>query len=56
MDVDAELRYFGMRLENGRFLELTFYKKLRNKFIWLGKTCELRNQCRIATLIIGEEN
>jgi hypothetical protein len=54
--VGAEPRYFGMRLENGRFLVPTFCKKPRSKFPWLGRTRELRNQGKRATSIIGEEN
>jgi hypothetical protein len=56
MVVGAELCYFGMRLENERFSILTFYKKLRSKFAWLGRTFESRNQGKKATSIIGEEN
>jgi hypothetical protein len=56
MVVDAEPRYFGMRLENVRFLDPTFYKKPRSKFAWLGRTYELRNQGQRATSIIAEEN
>jgi hypothetical protein len=41
---------------NGRCLDLTFCKKPRSKFIWLGRTCELRNRGRRATPIIGEES
>jgi hypothetical protein len=54
MVVGVELHYFGMRLENGRFSDLTYYKKLRSKFAWLGKTFESCNQDKRATLIIGE--
>jgi hypothetical protein len=56
MDVDVELRCFGMRLENGSFLDLTYCKKLRSKFIWLGRTFMSCNQDKRATSIIGEEN
>jgi hypothetical protein len=56
MDVGVELRCFGMRLVNGRFLNLAFYKKLRSKFVWLGITYELRNQGRRAMLTIEEES
>jgi hypothetical protein len=49
MVVGVELRCFGVRLENGRCLGLTFCKKPRSKFVWLGRTCELRNQGRRAT-------
>jgi hypothetical protein len=41
MVVDVELRYFGVRLENIRFLDPTFCKKPRSKFVRLGRTCEL---------------
>jgi hypothetical protein len=56
MVVGVELRCFGMRLENGRFSDLTNCKKLRIKFVWLGRTCELHNQGRKVVPIIGEEN
>jgi hypothetical protein len=56
MIVGVELRYFGMRLENGRFLDLTYYKKPRSQFASLGRTFESRNQGKRATPIIGEEN
>jgi hypothetical protein len=52
----VELRCFGVRLENGRCLDLTFYKKQRNKFVWLGRTYELHNRGRRVTSIIGEES
>jgi hypothetical protein len=39
-----------------RFLVPTFCKKPRSKFIWLGRTCELRNQGRRAMPIIVEES
>jgi hypothetical protein len=55
MFVDVELHCFGMRLENGRFSDLTFCKKLRSKFEWLWRTYELHNQGKRATLIIEEE-
>jgi hypothetical protein len=56
MVVGVELCCFGMRLENERFLDPTFYKKPRSKFAWLGRTFESRNQGRKAMPIIGEEN
>jgi hypothetical protein len=56
MVVGAELCYFGMRLENGRFSDPTFYKKPRSKFTWLGRTFELRNLGRKDMPIIGEES
>jgi hypothetical protein len=56
MVIGAEICCFGMRLEKERFSDMTFCKKPRSKFIWLGRTCELRNQGRIATPIVGEES
>jgi hypothetical protein len=56
MVVGVELHCFGMRLENERFSDPTFYKKPRTKFAWLGRTFESCNQGRKATLIIEEEN
>jgi hypothetical protein len=56
MVVGAELHYFGMGLENGRFSDLTFYKKLRSKSAWLGRTFESCIRGRKTTPIIGEEN
>jgi hypothetical protein len=56
MVVGVELCYFGMRLENERFSDPTYYKKLRSKFAWLGRTSESRNQDKRATPIIGGEN
>jgi hypothetical protein len=56
MDIGVELRYFEARLENGRFSNSTYCKKLRSKFVWLGRTCELHSQGRRATSIIGEES
>jgi hypothetical protein len=52
MVVGDELHYFGMRLENERFLDPTYRKKLRSKFVWLGRTNELHNQGRKAMPII----
>jgi hypothetical protein len=56
MVVDAELHCFGIRLENVRFSDPTFYKMPRRKFAWLGRISELCNQGRRAMPIIGEEN
>jgi hypothetical protein len=56
MVVGVELCCFRMRLENRRFLDLTFYKKLKSKFAWLERTFESSNQGRKAMPIIGEEN
>jgi hypothetical protein len=56
MDVDVGLHYFGMRLENGTFLDPTYCKKPRGKFVWLGRTFVPHNRDKRATSIIGEEN
>jgi hypothetical protein len=56
MDVDVELHCFGMRLENERFSNPTYCKRLRSKFVWLGRTFISRNQDKRVTLIVGEEN
>jgi hypothetical protein len=56
MDVDAKLHCFGMRLENERFSDLTYYKRLRSKFVWLRRTFESRNRDKRAMPIIGEGN
>jgi hypothetical protein len=55
MVMGVELRCFRVRLENGRFLDLTFCKKPRSKFVWLARTYELRNRGRRAMLNIGED-
>jgi hypothetical protein len=44
MVVGAELHCFGMRLETIRFLDPTYCKKSRSKFVWLGGTFESCNQ------------
>jgi hypothetical protein len=54
MVIGDELHCSGVRLENGRFLDPTFCKKPRSKFVWYGRTYELHNQGKRATLIIGE--
>jgi hypothetical protein len=56
MDVDVELRCFGMRLENGSFSDPAYYKKPKSKFVWLGRTFESRSLDKRATPIIVEEN
>jgi hypothetical protein len=56
MVVDVKLCYFRVRLENGRFLDLTYCMKPRSKFVWLGRTCMSCNLGRRATPIIGEES
>jgi hypothetical protein len=56
MDVDVEPRCFRMRLGNGKFLGLTYCKRARGKFIWLGRTFESHSLDKRATPIIGEEN
>jgi hypothetical protein len=55
MVVDVKPHCFGMRLENVKFLDLTYCKRPRSKFIWLGRICELHNQDRRVTLFIEEE-
>jgi hypothetical protein len=52
MDVDVKLRCFGMRLENGKFLDMTYCKKPRSKFVWFGRTFVSRNRDKRATPII----
>jgi hypothetical protein len=56
MDVDVELRCFGVRLENGKFLDQAYCKKPRSKFVWLGRTFVSCNRDKKATPTIGEEN
>jgi hypothetical protein len=56
MDVDAEICCFGMGLENERFLDPTYCKKSRIKFIRLGRTFELCSPDKRGTPIIGGEN
>jgi hypothetical protein len=56
MDVDVGLRCFGVRLENEKLSDPTYFKKLRSKFIWLGRTFVSRNHDKRATPIMGEEN
>jgi hypothetical protein len=52
----VELRCFGVRLENEKFLDPIFCKKPRSKFVWLGRTCDLHNRGRRAMSIVGEES
>jgi hypothetical protein len=54
MVIVVELRCFRERLEIGRFWNPTYCKKPRSKFVWLGRTCELRNRGRRAMQIVGE--
>jgi hypothetical protein len=56
MDIDVGLRWFEMRLENRKFSDPTYYKKLRSKFVWLGRTFVSCNRDKRATPTIGEEN
>jgi hypothetical protein len=44
-----------MKQENGKFLDPTYWKKQRSKFIWLGKTFVFRNQDKRATSTIEGE-
>jgi hypothetical protein len=55
MDVDIKLCCFGMRLENRMFLDTTYCKKLRSKFVWLGRTFGSRNRDKRAMPTIGGE-
>jgi hypothetical protein len=56
MVVGAEPRCFGMRLENGRFLDQTYCKKPRDKFTWWERTYGLHNRGRRAMPTIGDKN
>jgi hypothetical protein len=56
MVIGAEPHCFGVRLKNRRFLDLTYCKKPRSKFVWWGRICGLHNQDRKATPIIGERS
>jgi hypothetical protein len=56
MVVGAKLRCFGVRLESGCFLDLTFDKKPRSKFVWRERTRELHNRDKRATPAIGGES
>jgi hypothetical protein len=53
MVIGVKLCYFGMRLENERFLEPTYCKKLKSKSALFGRTSESRIQDKRATSIIG---
>jgi hypothetical protein len=56
MDEGVGLQCFEVRLENGKFLDPTYWSRQKSKFVWLGRTCESHNRGRRATPIIGEEN
>jgi hypothetical protein len=56
MDEGVELRCFGMRRENGKFLDLTYWKKQRSKFVWLRKTFMSCNRDKRATPTIEGES
>jgi hypothetical protein len=56
MVVGAKPHCFGVRLENERFLDPTYWKKPRDKFIWWERICGLRSQDRRAMPTIGEES
>jgi hypothetical protein len=56
MDVDVKLRYFGMKLGNGKILDPTYYKMPRSKFVWLWRTFVSENRDKRATPTIREEN
>jgi hypothetical protein len=50
----VELHCFGVRPENRKFLDPTYCMKPRSKFIWLGRTCQLRYQGRRVIHFTGE--
>jgi hypothetical protein len=56
MVVGAEPQCFGMRLENGRFLDSTYCRKSIDKFIGWDRTCRLCRQGRRDMSTVGEEN
>jgi hypothetical protein len=56
MVIGAEPRCFRVRLGNGRFLDPTYGKKPRDKFVWWERACGLRSQDRRAMPTIGKEN
>jgi hypothetical protein len=56
MDEGVELRRFGMRRENGEFLDPTYWKNQRSKFVRLGKTFVSRNRDKRATPTIEGES
>jgi hypothetical protein len=53
---DVKLCCFGMRLENGKFSDLIYWKKPRSKFVGLGKSIVPRNQDKRATSTIERES
>jgi hypothetical protein len=53
---DVKLRCFEMRLENEKISDLTYWKKSRSKFVWLGKTFMSRNRDKRATSTIEGES
>jgi hypothetical protein len=55
VDEGVRLRCFRMKQEKGKFLDPTYWKKQRSKFIWLGKTFVFRNQDKRATSTIEGE-
>jgi hypothetical protein len=54
MVIGAIPHCLGVRLENGRFLDLTYCRKPRSKFTWNEIICELHNLGRRAMPIIEE--
>jgi hypothetical protein len=56
MVIGAEPCCFGVRLENRRFLDLAYCKKLRSKFVWGERTCGLLNRDKRAMPTIEEES
>jgi hypothetical protein len=56
MDEGVELRCFGMRQENKKFSNPTYWKKQTSKFVWLGKTFVSLNKDKRATPTIEGES
>jgi hypothetical protein len=56
MVIGVEPHCFGVRLENGRFLDPTYCKKLKDKSVQSERICESRSQDRRAMPTIGEES
>jgi hypothetical protein len=47
---------FWNETEERKVFRLDILQKLRSKFIWLGRTCELLSQGKRATSVIEEES
>jgi hypothetical protein len=50
---DVGLRYFGMRLENDKFLDPTLYKTFRSKSIYWEKISRLPSHAKRVTQTVG---